>query len=179
MAFNLITSRSTAASPAIILNLCHSAYDKDAIPSWFTIDGVDYLRRSTIKRTKKTSKVWLHGEALVRKHDKKAFYYCYDCEEKKMEQVMLALNGILTARLHMKNYYNRDLDTGVVSAAKEVAKGSIFTLVEQKNLNTFKALLIRWFVCCQLAFFMLKNTVFRELILYLNTTLGALLPKAY
>lgn len=178
MAFNLITNRTAAASPTIILNPRNPAYDQDAISSWFTIAGVDYMRRGAVKRTKNVSKVWIHGEAVVRKHDKKAFYYCYDCEDKKMEQSMLALDGTSSARLHMKNYHNRDPDTGVVGAVKEVAKGAIFTLTEQKNLDTFKALLIRWFVCCQLAFFMLENTVFRELISYLNTTLGALLPKA-
>jgi hypothetical protein len=45
-------------------------------------------------------------------------------------------------------------------------------------MDTFKALLIRWIVCCQLAFYMLENTAFRDLVAYLNAALGALLPKA-
>jgi hypothetical protein len=77
----------------------------------------------------------------------------------------------------MKSFHNRDPDTGN-KLVKEATKGAVYQLVEQKDYNTFKALLIRWFVCCQLAFFMLENTIFRDLVLYLNAALGGLLPKA-
>jgi hypothetical protein len=87
--------------------------------------------------------VWVYGEALVRKHDKRTFYYYYDCEDKKMDQLMLAVDGTTSARTYMRNCHNRDLDTGVVGAVKDVPKGVVFTLVEQKNIDTFKALLIR------------------------------------
>jgi hypothetical protein len=181
MAFNLIT-RSTAALPTLILNPKNPAYHKDTIPSSIEIAGVEHVRKDALVKwsdsRKKTSKCWVFGEALIRKEDKKAFYYCYDCEDKRMNQLMLALDGTSSVRTHMKNCYNRDPDTGLVGTSKSVPKDAVFTLVEQKNMNTFKALLIRWFVCCQLAFFMLENTVFRELITYLNTALGSLLPRA-
>jgi hypothetical protein len=56
---------------------------------------------------------------------------------------MLALNGTTSARIYIRNCYNRNLDIGVVGGSKDVLKGAVFTLVEQKNINTFKALLIR------------------------------------
>jgi hypothetical protein len=77
----------------------------------------------------------------------------------------------------MKSVHNRDPDTGK-KLEKEVIKGAVYNLVEQKNYDVFKGLLIRWFVCCQLAFFMLENTIFRDFIVYLNAALGGLLPKA-
>jgi hypothetical protein len=81
----------------------------------------------------------------------------------------------------MRTVYLRNPDTGDVVSPQELLKGPkqvVYSLVETKDINTFKVLLIRWFVCCQLAFFMLENSVFRELIVWLNTALGALLPAA-
>lgn len=95
-----------------------------------------------------------------------------------MEQLILALDGTTAARTYLKNYYNRNLDTSLISTVKGVPKDALFSLIYQTSIDTFKALLRRWFVGCQLAFFMLKNTVFRDLITYLNTSLRTLLLKA-
>ena len=78
----------------------------------------------------------------------------------------------------MKSCHNRDPDTGVVEGLKVLPKDAVFTVVEKKNMDTFKALLVRWIVCCQLAFSILENKVFRDLIAYLNSGFGKLLPKA-
>lgn len=81
--------------------------------------------------------------------------------------------------MRIKHY--RDPDTGVIAVPKEPLKRdkqAVYTVVEAKQINVFKAYLIRWIVCCQLAFFMLENSVFRELIIWLNAALGALLPAA-
>jgi hypothetical protein len=43
---------------------------------------------------------------------------------------MLALNGTLTARTYIRNYYNRNFNIGVVSTVNTVLKGTIFSLIE-------------------------------------------------
>ena len=176
-AFNIISS----TPPSVILNPQHPRYSKDAAASVFKLGGVEYLMKREVAqitgRRKEVSACWKYGVAIVRKHDNKQFYYCYDCERDKKKQPLLVLYGTSPARHHMKNVHNRDPDTGN-KLVKEAAKGAVYQLVEQKDYDTFKALLIRWFVCCQLAFFMLENTIFRDLIVYLNTALGGLLPKA-
>jgi hypothetical protein len=55
---------------------------------------------------------------------------------------------------------------------------AVYCVGNKTDKGDFKRLLIRWIVVCQLAFFMLENSVFRELIELLNTTLAGMIPKA-
>ena len=175
-AFNILST----APPSVILNPQHPQYS-DAVAGIFKLGGVEYLKKQEVAHIavgrKDVSACWKYGVAIVRKNDKKQFYYCFDCESNKKTQPLLALCGTSPARYHMKNVHSRDPETGD-KLAKDAVIGAVYQLVEQKNYNTFKALLIRWFVCCQLAFFMLENTIFRDLIVYLNAALGGFLPKA-
>jgi hypothetical protein len=145
--FTIITS----APPAVILNPQHPEYSEDAAASTFKLKGVKYLLKKEVARIapnrKEVSECWKHGVAIVRKHDKKQFYYCYDCKRDKKPQTLPVLCGTSAARYHMKSFHNRDPDTGN-KLVKEATKGAVYQLVEQKDYNTFKALLIRWFVCC-------------------------------
>jgi hypothetical protein len=47
-----------------------------------------------------------------------------------------------------------------------------------RNFETFKQLLIRWIVCCHIAFFQVENVYFRELLFFLYPGLEKFLPKA-
>jgi hypothetical protein len=62
--------------------------------------------------------------------------------------------------------------------AKPVKQFEVLTVVARTDFVVFKQLLVKWFVCCQLALFMLENTYFRLLLSYLNKGLSGLLPKA-
>ena len=171
----------TSVAPAIILDPHNPGYCKDAVSSTFKVNGIEYILKREVARIggarKEVSKCWKYGRALVRTEDKKEYYYCLECERNKRPQTLPKLNGTAAGRYHMKNAHNRDPDTGD-KIVKEAVKGAVYQLVERKNYDVFKELLIRWFVCCQLAFFMLENTIFRELVVYLNAALGGLLPRA-
>ncbi|KYG40534.1 hypothetical protein M433DRAFT_77779, partial [Acidomyces richmondensis BFW] len=182
---NVIVTREGTASTTFVLGPNNPGYCKESIPSIIRLGGDEYSRKGTVSKRKNgrkgISKVWQFGEALVRRSDKKEFYYCYDCEALKDSQPLLVLDGTSTARHHMRIKHYRDPDTGVIAVPKEPLKRdkqAVYTVVEAKQINVFKAYLIRWIVCCQLAFFMLENSVFRELIIWLNAALGALLPAA-
>jgi hypothetical protein len=47
-----------------------------------------------------------------------------------------------------------------------------------RNFESFKQLLIRWIVCCHIAFFQFENEYFRRLLNFLYPGLEKLLPKA-
>lgn len=119
----------------------------------------------------------------MRRNDNKRVYYCYDCERNGFKQKLFIINGTTGAREYMARVHRRNPDTGIEAEALPKAlpkaqQSSFFELVDRKDYDVFKALLFRWIVLCQLAFFMLENTLFRDLIQYLNTSLAALLPKA-
>ena len=181
MAFHVLRRGGAAASNSpLVLNPCNPAYCKDPEPSLITLGGVQYIRKKILAQKqdrKEPSKCWVYGEKLLRQSDKKPFYYCYDCEDANTKQDLPSADGTTTARNHMKSEHKRDPDTGVIEV-KEVPKETVFTIVKAESLERFKALLVRWFVVCQLAFFMLENDVFRDLIAYLSAGLAAYLPKA-
>ncbi|OCK93843.1 uncharacterized protein K441DRAFT_721537 [Cenococcum geophilum 1.58] len=51
-------------------------------------------------------------------------------------------------------------------------------LKQRSNFEAFKQLLIRWIVCCYIAFFQFKNKYFRSLLYYLYPALPKFLLKA-
>jgi hypothetical protein len=184
-AFLLIRNRLNSTN-----NLTNSVTLDESSPSFepekqltrFKLDSIDYMRKSEVaslrKARDKKSPVWRFGEALVRLNDKKEVYYCYQCEREGKKQKLPVLNGNKGGLDHL-TYHKRDPKTGELNP---VIKGSpmttFYSLVDKKDFNTFKELLIHWFVWCQLAFFMVENQVFRELIAYLNEGLALLLPRA-
>jgi hypothetical protein len=178
-AFSALTSRS--ATSAVTLNKNNPAFDKAKELSRFKINGIELVRKSEVatgsKHRNGSSPVWQYGETLIRVSDKVKVYYCYECESANQKQRLPVLNGTTGARQHMAGVHKRDPDSGQVTAAPE-SKGKVFTLVNTADFDLFKELLIRWFVFCQLALFMLENLYFRELVKYLNKGLGGLLPKS-
>jgi hypothetical protein len=51
-------------------------------------------------------------------------------------------------------------------------------LTKQWTLSEFKDLLVRWMVYCHIAFRMVENEYFRDLIKFLSSSLGGILPRA-
>jgi hypothetical protein len=178
-AFTILHTKSPEC--CITLDKDNPLYDPDKALTRFKLDSVEYVRKSEVARVKKARQselqCWKFGEALVREVDKKDVYYCYDCERQSRTQKLPVLNGTRGARYHMETVHMRDPDTGELKQTTPAAK-TFFSLVVNKDFDVFKQLLIRWFVCCQLAFFMLENMMFRDFITYLNESLGALLPRA-
>lgn len=77
----------------------------------------------------------------------------------------------------MSHGYDRDgnkVDKGTRSIPKAAA---LYTLVTATRYESFKTLLVRWIVYCQVAFAMLENEYFRELLACLNQSVANLLPR--
>jgi hypothetical protein len=157
------------------------AYTNEKELSEFKIDGLTYVRKSELATGKKrrhgSSLVWQFGEAIVRKSDKVVLYYCYDCEVSNRKQLLPVLNGTRGALNHMETVHHRDSETGIIKES-HMAKQPVFSLIKTADFDVFRMLLLRWFVFCQMALFMLENLFFRELITYLHKGLGSLLPKS-
>jgi hypothetical protein len=184
-AFSLFSSRSgTSSTSDITLNIANPAYSADKALSSFKIKGSQYLRKREIATGKKArdrnSLAWKYGETLIRTSDKVEVFYCYECELKGNCQQLPVLNGTTGARQHLRNKHRLDPDSGELIQKPEKSGNNteVFTVVQTKEWTTFKQLLLRWFVFCQLALFMLENLYFRELMNYLNKGLASLLPKS-
>lgn len=68
-----------------------------------------------------------------------------------------------------------NVDKGTKSIPEAAA---LYTLVTATRYESFKTLLVRCLVYCQVAFAMLKNEYFRELLACLNQSVANLLPRA-
>jgi hypothetical protein len=164
-------------------------------PDEFKLYGKQYIRCNSIakppKHTKKrTSVIWLYGEDIQLKHEAaKKFWYCYLCEKKHDQQELPAVGkGNSTALDHLETKHNIDKTTGEVkppTRPKDPNQLSISdcsndmkTIVFARRMDRFKDLLIRWLVCCHIAFFQIENIFFRDLLYYLFPPLAKLLPKA-
>jgi hypothetical protein len=181
-AFTAISSKPAASvTLEVTLSKDNPFYKPETDVKRFKIAGKEYLRKSELaasqKRRTPTSKCWRYGEPLIRLKDKVEVYYCYDCERANQTQQLPVLNGTAGGRQHMKGAHSRDPDTGLIDEPRK-RPAAIFTLVERSDFDLFKTLLLRWFVFCQMALFMLENMYFRELVTYLNKGLGGLMPKA-
>jgi hypothetical protein len=182
MAYHVLRSGAAAASnPSLILNPRNPSYSKDNQPLSIEIDGVKYMRAKALAKKgdrKEPSVCWSYGERLIQSSDKKKFYYCYDCEDDKLTQQLVTADGTTNPRSHMKTWHSRDPDTGVAAVKPKKDQDKVISFVKTESLKEFKRLLVRWFVVCQLAFFMLENTVFRELIAFMSSGVAKHLPKA-
>lgn len=86
---------------------------------------------------------------------------------------MFVINSNQGLLNHLLKDYSIDKDGNKVK--KEAAKGIVNTIVSvmtNKSLERFKYLLVRWIIYCNIAFYMLKNKYFRELVAYINKGLS-------
>jgi hypothetical protein len=74
--------------------------------------------------------------------------------------------------------YDREGNKVDKSAKTMFQATALYTLVTTTRYESFKALLVRWIVYCQVAFAMLENGYFRELLACLNQSIADLLPRA-
>jgi hypothetical protein len=170
--------------------------DPDALiqPDEFKLQGEQYTRCSVIARgprstKKRTSVIWLYGEDLQSKRDRKRVWYCYLCEKQRRQQELPAVsNGNSTALDHLHLKHHIDKTTGELKSFRgdsvDSSQPSISdyqdmkSIVFSRRLDRFKELLVRWLVCCHIAFFQIENDYFRDLLFYLFPPLADLLPKA-
>lgn len=144
----------------------------------FKYSGRQYIRCKSltlgVKNTKpRTSPIWKWGEDVQLKGEvgdrKKVYYYCY-----------------ITALDHLVDDHQMNRYTGFLKPPKpsDSNQPTIEDYPEQRvlkqrsNFEAFKQLLIRWIVCCYIAFFQFKNKYFRSLLYYLYPALPKFLLKA-
>ena len=149
------------------------------LPS-FVIGGVLYEKESNRATKKKkpdkeregASIVWQFGEALIRCNDDKKVFYCYQCELKGKEQQMISLHGTSMAARHLKTTHT------ICSKEADIERHQQRIGISTPRYDTFRRLLIRWIVYCHIAFRMLENQYFRNLLSAMDTRLSTLLPKS-
>jgi hypothetical protein len=109
----------------------------------------------------------------------KEVYYCYICECQKKPQRLPVLCGTKGGIDHMMVHgYNREGYKVEPLPTSQKRITSFSNLVTTVDYDVFKRLFMRWIVYCQLAFAILENDYFRELLTFLNAGLASLLPRA-
>ncbi|KJZ72759.1 hypothetical protein HIM_05901 [Hirsutella minnesotensis 3608] len=97
-----------------------SCRDPEALiqPDEFRLQGEQYTRCAVLARgpkstKKRTSVIWLYGEDLQSKRDKKRVWYCYLCEKQRRQQDLPAISsGNSTALDHLQLKHDIDKSTG-------------------------------------------------------------------
>lgn len=174
---------SSQSSDQVTLYPRNPQYDPQRCLETFKLYGEQYRRKNTIavmgKTKKKNSPVWAYGEALVRAGDQKEVYYCYLCESERKPQKLPVLCGTKGGIDHMVVHgFDREGNKVEKAPATQRRLTSFATMVSTYDYDKFKRLFLRWIVYCQLAFAMLENDYFRELVAFLNIGLAGLLPRA-
>ena len=165
---------------SLTLSLSHPSYSSTTDPGvTFTIANETYTRDKLVAEKRKRdsdigSVVWQHGEKLIRASDDRAVFYCYQCERQNKKQLWLSLYGTSTASDHLKRTHGLGQD----SAQDKPNPSKIRSVVSTTDFDSFKSLLIKWVVYCHIAFAMLENQYFRDLIKCLNAGIIKVLPAA-
>ncbi|KAM0708841.1 hypothetical protein Q7P35_005494 [Cladosporium inversicolor] len=159
------------------------AFSKSTCPDDFKIYGRQYTRKSALARghrsRERRSPIWRFGEDIVCVNDGIDVYYCWICECEKKRQDLPVLKGNSSALNHMMSHgYDRDSNKTEKSTKTIPETRTFYALVTTTKYESFKTLLVRWIVYCQVAFVMLENEYFRELLACLNQSIADLLPRA-
>ncbi len=118
----------------------------------------------------RTSPIWRWGEDIQEKDGdgKDQYYYCYLCERlKRRQELIIVSTGRTTALDHLCDDHNMNRTMGKLD--QEGLRSSNQPTITQypqersldlnRNFQIFKDLLIRWIVCCHIAFFQFENNI--------------------
>jgi hypothetical protein len=159
-------------------------------PDEFKLQGKAYVRCCSLAKNPKLTKkrnsiIWIYGEDIqLRTNSAKRFWYCYLCEKRSRQQELPVVDkGNSTCLDHLKQAHKIDPKTGeritTCEANQTTINGpSVSNLIFRRDWEFFKELLIRWIVCCHIAFFQIENEYFREMLFYARPWLSEFLPKA-
>jgi len=183
-----LTMAFTFTKPATdAVTLCKDSphYHIDKELDTFKIKGIEYRRCSTLQTSVKKKRMggslaWRCGEQLLRVRDNRTVYYCWLCERQHKPQQLQIVNGNTPVLDYLRDEHKLDKEGN--SIATPVPTGqlqmSVNTMVHIYSYKRFQELVVRWMVYCFIAFCMVENQYFRELVSFMNAGLGALLPKA-
>ena len=169
------------------LTLCpwNTKYDKTKDTDTFTVAGESYTKWLSIASVRKkeipadrdkASVIWKHGIAVIRASDRARLYYCYHCECRGKRQQWTSLHGTSMAYKHLTKSHG--IATGDASKSPQpAANQKVFDTVTTDRYDDFKTAVVRWIVYCNIAFQMLENQYFRNVVSLLNKGFAVLLPK--
>lgn len=155
------------------------------------VHGEKYYKAKDVagkKRSKKkTSHIWDHGFEIVHAENGTRHYYCRICvdEKRDISYTPLVLNGTSSIHAHYRskhdinssgNLNSLERASSVTSAGATASPGPV-EIIFQQTLERFKLLLIKWMVLCHIAFMQLENNYFRDLLNFLNPSMGNLVPS--
>lgn len=161
-------------------------------PELLTIHGEKYYKAEDIankKSKKKTSHIWKRGFEIAHAGSGTRHYYCCMCldERKNLQYKPIRLNGTSSIHWHFQSVHKIDKsgDTTVKETAQSAPANTLAMRSSTPNANfvfqfafeKFKLLLIKWIVCCHIAFYQLENGYFREILNFLNDSFGGFLPS--
>jgi len=162
----------------------------------FRLAGKTYIRckdltASTRGGRTRTAHCWKWGEDIRLKErtiGTSNVYYCYLCERMgRTQELPVVSTGRTTATEHLVRLHKMDKETGELHTHTRPATrnqpnlheyGEQRSLSSKINFESFKRLLVRWIVCCHIAFFQFENTFFRAVLDFLYPGLDKYLPKA-
>ena len=181
---SFFTSFRTSAppkDPTVTLCRTNKLYKPELELAVFKVDNEVYTRYSSVyikgrakdKDRPKASPIWQFGEKVIRSSDGAKLYYCYRCECEQKQQQFITMDGTSAAAKHLTSFQGELAD----KEANPKSKGQ-FIFVSTERYDAFKRLIIRWIVYCHIAFKMLENRYFRELVYFLNSGIGGYLPAA-
>lgn len=163
--------RAPPPSDDIILapkSINSNATDASNTVEEFKLYGKQYIRCCALTKNPKatkqrTSHIWKWGEDIqLKEGDGKTYYYCYLCERSKIKQELpIVSSGRSTALDHLCDDHYMNKATGELNqngpraANQPLIEGypAAWSLEWNRNFESFKTLLIRWIVCCHIAFF--------------------------
>ena len=165
-----------------------------------TVHGKTYYKAQDLARgrkmKKRTSHIWLKekGFEIVDVEEKKRYYYCCECLDKKKDPsyVPLVLDGNSSAVYHWHSVHSVDRNGNPVkkgNIAELMSKERMgpgtradagcewrTALVSRVNFARFKLLLIQWIVYCHIAFSQIENEYFRGFLSLLHEGIASLIP---
>ncbi|KAK4907172.1 hypothetical protein LTR49_023780 [Elasticomyces elasticus] len=178
-------SRPPPPPPATItLDRTNPRYQAVSELDIFKVRGKEYQRVSSIaarvsgkEERKARSFAYKVGEKLVRQSDGKEVTIAI-C---RREQELFIINDTTPALTHLREEHGFDKAGNKVAVVREPSQAALPTVntaTTTYNYVEFKRLLVCWMVYCFIAFRMVENVYFRELLTFCNAGLGKPLPKA-
>ena len=132
--------------------------------------------------------VWQHGTCLLQLQDKEPYWSCNICDEKH-HPILYSARTTANASRHLETKHQKyDPENADAPSADSSQQhvDNMFSFKRHKNSSSeipkplaerFKEAIIAWIVNYQIAFLVVENNFFRDLIYILSPSLAQLLPS--
>ncbi|KAF2834450.1 hypothetical protein M501DRAFT_1046859 [Patellaria atrata CBS 101060] len=159
-------------------------------PERIQIRGKWYLKDSGAikidRRKKKTSHIWSKGYEIISEVNKNSYFYCTLCLDIKKDftyEPICTQNGRTPVLKHFERIHRIDssgnaIKSNTFKASKSPSPSPLYArIVNRFVLDTFRLLLVKWFVYCHIALYQIENPYFIKLLTYLSDGISFAIPK--